>query len=361
MAGRAAGAATAPGAATDPPTPAGAGAADAPTPSATVATRVAIPAAVVTGSRFTAAEYGRSPTREKAKIGAGQPAKPTAIFRADRSAHSAHGFIEASKRSSMDKVLVIVPTYDERPNVQPIARAVLQACPAAHLLFVDDNSPDGTGALLDQMAAEDPRIHVLHRPGKSGLGRAYIAGFKWALERDFALIFEMDADFSHDPAELPNFLKAAEDADLVIGSRYIGGIRIINWPLSRLMLSKGAATYVRLITGMPVTDPTGGYKCYRREVLAAMELDRVISNGYSFQVEMTHGAWMRGFRIVEVPIVFEDRRSGYSKMSRAIMREALWMVWRLALSNGFRRSPRVPVHPASRAAGAPTRPTAPSV
>ncbi len=237
------------------------------------------------------------------------------------------------------KVLVIIPTYDERENVRPIAQAVRQHVPDADILFVDDNSPDGTGKILDEMQAGSEHIHVMHRPGKEGLGRAYIAGFKWALERDYAFIFEMDADFSHNPGALPQFLAAAEDADLVLGSRYCEGIRITNWPLSRLILSKGAATYVRIITGMPVTDPTGGFKCFRREVLEAIPFERIISNGYSFQVEMTHAAWMRRYRIKEVPITFEDRYTGYSKMSSKIFKEALWIVWKLALRNHFHREP----------------------
>ncbi len=235
----------------------------------------------------------------------------------------------------MNNTLVIIPTYDERDNVRPLARAIFDVAPACDLLFVDDASPDGTGAILDAMAGEDARVHVLHRPCKNGLGRAYIAGFRWALDRPYRLIFEMDADFSHDPCEIPNFLRAAEEADLVLGSRYLGGIRIINWPMGRLLLSKTAAVYVRLVTGLPVTDPTGGFKCYRREVLAAMELDTVMSNGYSFQVEMTHTAWRKGFRIKEIPITFVDRRSGYSKMSTTIFREALWIVWKLALRSRF--------------------------
>lgn len=237
----------------------------------------------------------------------------------------------------MPEVLVIIPTYDERENVGPISQAVLAVCPDAHVLFVDDNSPDGTGALLDSMAARDNRIHVLHRPGKSGLGRAYIAGFKWGLERGYEFLFEMDADFSHDPHELPHFLKAAETADLVLGSRYVNGIRITNWPLHRLALSKGAATYVQLITGMPITDPTGGFKCYRAAVLRAIDLDAVISNGYSFQVEMSYKTWTLGFHIAEIPILFEDRRSGYSKMNKTILKEAIIIVWKLAIRNRFRR------------------------
>lgn len=239
----------------------------------------------------------------------------------------------------MESPLVIIPTYDEKENVGPISAAILKVVPQAHILFVDDNSPDGTGRTLDTMCAENPLIHVLHRSGKSGLGRAYIAGFKWALANGYPLVFEMDADFSHDPAEIPAFLAAAENADLVIGSRYVQGIRITNWPLSRLILSKSAATYVRLITGMPVTDPTGGFKCYRREVLEAIDLDAVVSNGYSFQVEMSHITWMLGYRIHEIPITFEDRRSGYSKMNSAIFREALLLVWKLFFRNAFRRRP----------------------
>jgi dolichol-phosphate mannosyltransferase len=239
----------------------------------------------------------------------------------------------------MLKELVIIPTYDEKDNVGPISQAIHKERPDAHILFVDDNSPDGTGQIIDNLCAKYDFIHVLHRTEKNGLGKAYIAGFKWAIERKYDLIFEMDADFSHDPATLTSFVKAAENADLVLGSRYCDGIRITNWPLRRLILSKSAATYVRLITGMPITDPTGGFKCFHRRVLEAIPLDDVISNGYSFQVEMSHLAWMRGFKIVEVPITFVDRRAGYSKMSGAIFKEALWLVWKLALRNKFHRTP----------------------
>jgi dolichol-phosphate mannosyltransferase len=239
----------------------------------------------------------------------------------------------------MTDTLVIIPTYDERDNVGPISRAVLDVAPTANLLFVDDNSPDGTGRLIDDLCGEDSRIYALHKGEKAGLGRAYISGFKWALERNYEFIFEMDADFSHDPRELPSFRRKADGADLVLGSRYVNGIRITNWPLSRLLLSKSAATYVQIITGMPVTDPTGGFKCYRRRVLQAIDLDSILSNGYSFQVEMTYTAWMKGFRIEEIPIVFEDRRSGYSKMSSDITREAMHIVWKLAMRHHFRRRP----------------------
>jgi len=231
--------------------------------------------------------------------------------------------------AAMADILIIIPTYDEAENVQAIARAILASAPQAEILFVDDNSPDGTGRMVEALHGSNPRIHLLHKPNKQGLGRAYVAGFRWALERHYTHIFEMDADFSHNPAEISKFIQAAAQADLVLGSRYLNGIRIINWPLERLILSKAASLYVRLITGLPFTDPTGGYKCFRREVLEAIDLDRIKSNGYSFQVEMTHTAWKLGFRIVEVPIVFEDRRSGHSKMNPAIVREALGMVIRL--------------------------------
>ncbi|MFA7158138.1 MAG: polyprenol monophosphomannose synthase [Kiritimatiellia bacterium] len=231
----------------------------------------------------------------------------------------------------MEKALIIIPTYNEAENVRAIAAAVFSACDGAHILFVDDNSPDGTGKIADEMAAADSRVRVIHQEDKRGLGRAYIAGFKWALARDYDLIFEMDADFSHNPSEIPKFIAAARGADLVLGSRYVNGIRIINWPLSRLFLSQGAGTYVRLVTGMPFSDPTGGYKCFRRPVLEAIDLDRIKSNGYSFQIEMTYTAWKLGFRVEEVPIIFEDRRSGHSKMSSNIIREALWMVMQLRL------------------------------
>lgn len=240
-----------------------------------------------------------------------------------------------------EKTLIIIPTYDERENVQAMADAVLKRVPEADILFVDDNSPDGTGALLDQMSAQESHISVLHRAGKEGLGRAYIAGFKWALARDYELICEMDCDFSHDPSALPLLLKTAhEGADLVLGSRYIDGIRVMNWPMSRLLLSTGAAQYVKLITGMPINDPTGGFKCFRRAVLEAIDLDQITSSGYSFQIEMTHTAWMKGFQVVEVPITFLERRTGYSKMRANIAYEAITMVLRLWGRCGFRRSPR---------------------
>jgi dolichol-phosphate mannosyltransferase len=245
----------------------------------------------------------------------------------------------------MNRILIVGPTYNERDNLPRMAQRLLALPVKVDWLVVDDNSPDGTGKLADELAAKHPEIHVLHRPGKSGLGRAYIAGFQWALARGYEFMFEMDGDFSHNPDDVPLFLEAAKDADLVLGSRYLNGIRIMNWPLSRLMLSKGAATYVHIVTGMPFTDPTGGYKCFRRRALESIKLDEIQSNGYSFQIEMTHRLWRQGSKIVEVPIVFTEREQGHSKMSKHIVREALLMVWRLWLQNGCRRKPRLPRGP----------------
>jgi dolichol-phosphate mannosyltransferase len=247
-------------------------------------------------------------------------------------------FRQSARR--MNQTLIIVPTFNERENL-PLMAAKLLALPVGvDVLVVDDNSPDGTGKLADELAAQHPQIHVLHRSEKNGLGRAYIAGFQWALARHYEFIFEMDCDFSHDPAEVPNFLKAVEKNDLVLGSRYTGGVRVLNWPLKRLLLSRCAGIYVWLITGMPITDPTGGYKCFRRRALQAVELDAVKSNGYSFQIEMTHRLWRNGFKVDEVPITFADRVQGTSKLSRHIVVEAFWMVWWLLLQNGLRRWPR---------------------
>jgi dolichol-phosphate mannosyltransferase len=228
-------------------------------------------------------------------------------------------------------VLVVVPTYNERVNVPLIVPAILGQDPRIDVLVVDDSSPDGTGELADQLAAENPRVHVLHRSQKEGLGKAYIAGFRWALDHGYDLIFEMDADFSHDPRFLPAFLDAVQDADLVIGSRYKTGVNVINWPISRLLLSLGANQYARLVTGLPLADSTGGFKCFRRRVLEAIPLERVRSNGYAFQIEMSYLAWRKGFRLKEIPIVFTDRVEGQSKMNRKIVREAVWMVWWLRL------------------------------
>jgi dolichol-phosphate mannosyltransferase len=242
----------------------------------------------------------------------------------------------------MNPTLIIVPTYNERENLARMAQKLLSLQVVVDVLVVDGNSSDGTGKIADELAAKHPQIHVLHEQKKNGLGRAYIAGFKWALDHGYEFIFEMDCDFSHNPDDIPMFLEAAknQDADLVLGSRYSGGVRVVNWPLKRLMLSRSAGIYVRIITGMPFTDPTGGYKCFRRRTLQAIDLDRVHSNGYSFQIEMTHRLWRQGYKIVEVPIVFTERAEGHSKMSGHIIREALFMVWRLWLQNGLRRWPR---------------------
>lgn len=241
----------------------------------------------------------------------------------------------------MNKTLIVTPTVNERENLPRLADRLRSLPVKVDLLVVDGNSSDGTGQIADELAAKHSEIHVIHETKKNGLGRAYLAGFKWALQRDYQFVFEMDCDFSHNPDDIPVLLEAATRADLVLGSRYMNGIRIINWPLSRLMLSKGAATYVQTITGMPFTDPTGGYKCFTRRALEALDLDAVHSNGYSFQIELTHKLWRQGKQIVEVPIIFTERAEGHSKMSGHIVREALIMVWRLWLQNGCRRSPRL--------------------
>lgn len=229
----------------------------------------------------------------------------------------------------IDRYLVCVPTYNERANLPLIVPSILEQDDRLEVLVIDDNSPDGTGALADTLAEESQRVHVLHREAKEGLGRAYLAGFRWALERGYEFILEMDADFSHDPKFLPLFIEASQQADLVIGSRYKQGVNVINWPISRLLLSLGANQYARMITGLPISDSTGGFKCFRRDVLAAIDFSRVRSNGYAFQIEMSYRAWRKGFRIVEIPIVFTDRVEGQSKMSKRIVREAVWMVWSL--------------------------------
>ena len=229
-----------------------------------------------------------------------------------------------------ERALVITPTYNERANVPTLVERVLAQDPRIEILFVDDNSPDGTGDLIAGLAESNTRIHLLRRPGKLGLGTAYRDGFHWALQRDYELIFEMDADFSHDPAHLTEFMKAAEQADFVLGSRYLNGkVTVVNWPISRLILSYGANIYARWVTGMKLWDATGGFKCFHRRVLAAIDLDDVRSNGYAFQIEMSYRAMRKGFKPIEIPIVFADRTEGESKMSGHIVREAVFMVWRL--------------------------------
>lgn len=230
------------------------------------------------------------------------------------------------------RALIIVPTYNERDNLPRLIPSILARDPRLEVLVVDDGSPDGTGGVADALAATEPRVHVLHRSGKLGLGTAYLTGFRWGLERDYDVLFEMDADFSHDPAHLPLFLEAIEKFDVVLGSRYLEGrVTVVNWPIGRLLLSYFANAYARWVTGLPIADATGGFKCFRREVLAALALDRVESNGYAFQIEMSFRAWKKGFRLGEIPIMFVDRDIGESKMSRHIVAEAVWRVWRLRL------------------------------
>ena len=233
--------------------------------------------------------------------------------------------------------LVIIPTYNEIENIYEIIPAVLEQDERLELLIVDDNSPDGTSAAVEEIQKHEKRVHLIKRKSKMGLGSAYLTGFKFGLDMGYEYIFEMDADFSHDPAMLPVLLKRAEENDLVIGSRYVKGINVVNWPLSRLILSWGASMYVRIITGMKVKDPTGGFKCFHRRVLESINFDEILSDGYSFQVEMNYRTWCKKFRIEEVPIVFTDRREGQSKMSKKIIREAIFVVWKLRIMRLLRK------------------------
>jgi len=239
---------------------------------------------------------------------------------------------------SRERFLVMVPTYNEMENLPRKVPKVLAQDERIEILVIDDASPDGTGALADEMAAATPRIHVLHRTAKEGLGKAYLAGFDWALERDYELIFEMDADISHPPDALPRLIAAAAEYDFVIGSRYVDGrVTVSNWPMSRLLVSYFGSWYARTITRMPVRDATGGFNCWHREVLLGVRLDRVRSNGYAFQIELKFRAWCKGFTFTEVPILFTERDSGDSKMSKKIVREAVWRVWWLKSQQIFRR------------------------
>jgi dolichol-phosphate mannosyltransferase len=236
-------------------------------------------------------------------------------------------------RRDMNRALVCIPTYNEADNLEPITQAVLKAEPRVDILVVDDNSPDGTGKIADTLAAKEPRIRVLHREKKEGLGRAYLAAFRWALAEGYTYIIEMDADFSHDPRYLPGLLDAAEaGADLVLGSRYVTGGGTVNWGIGRQVLSRGGSLYARTILGVGIHDLTGGFKCFHRRVLETLELDEVKSTGYAFQIELTYRTLKKGFTVRELPIVFEDRRVGQSKMSRKIFLEALTMVWKLRLT-----------------------------
>ena len=236
------------------------------------------------------------------------------------------------------RALVVLPTYEEAENLAGIVPLILAADDRLDILIVDDASPDGTGEIADRIAGQEPRVGVLHREGKQGLGSAYLTGFQIGLERGYDWLIEMDADFSHDPRYLPEMLAAASgEADLVIGSRYVRGVNVINWPMSRLLLSWFANKYAHWITGLPLKDATSGFKCFRREVLEAIDFDKVGSTGYTFQIEMDYRAWKKGFRLKEVPIVFTDRAEGQSKMSGSIVREAVWRVWALRLKHLTRR------------------------
>jgi dolichol-phosphate mannosyltransferase len=237
-----------------------------------------------------------------------------------------------SSEPARERALVIIPTYNERENIRRIIDSVLKQDGRLEVLIVDDGSPDGTGQIVAELEAVDTRVHLLEREKKMGLGTAYIAGFRWALERDYQYVMEMDADFSHDPGHLPQFLRAIEDADLVIGSRYQQGrVTVVNWPIGRLILSYSANLYARAVTGLPVWDTTAGFKCFRRSVLESIDFSRVRSNGYAFQIEMTYRAWRKGLRIRELPIIFADRTTGESKMSKRISYEAFWIVWWLKM------------------------------
>jgi len=231
------------------------------------------------------------------------------------------------------KTLIIIPTFNELENLPRLLPDVLSKEEAIHILIVDDNSPDGTAAFVENEMKNNNRIHLIKRSSKQGLGTAYIAGFKFAIQNGYDFIFEMDADFSHDPKEIPRFLDEIKSADVILGSRYINGVNVINWPMRRLLLSSFANLYTRIITGMPVHDATGGYKCFRRKVLEAINLEKVTSNGYAFQIEMSFKAWKKGFKLKEIPIIFVDRVKGKSKMSKKIVREAVTMVWKLRIKS----------------------------
>jgi dolichol-phosphate mannosyltransferase len=245
----------------------------------------------------------------------------------------------AEKYVTREKIFVVLPTYNECENIAQLVPIILKKGPKIEILVVDDNSPDGTGEVVAKMAKKNGRIFLLSRSGKMGLGSAYVAGFKWVLAHsDARYIFEMDADFSHNPDRIPDFIrKIKEGNDLVIGSRYLRGVSVVNWPIRRLMLSYVASRYARFVTGIPLNDQTSGYKCFRREVLETLCLDQVASDGYAFQIEMNYLASKLGFKLAETPIIFEERRAGASKISREIVREAIWIVWRLRLSGLFRR------------------------
>lgn len=229
------------------------------------------------------------------------------------------------------KSLVIIPTYNESDNVENMLTMLNGLYPELSILIIEDGSPDGTAAIVKKYQATHPNVHMIERKGKLGLGTAYITGFKWALEKGFEFVFEMDCDFSHDPKDIEGLLAAAQNCDLAIGSRYIGGIRILNWPMKRLLLSYFASIYTQIITGMKIQDATGGFKCFRASTLRQIDLNKIFSNGYSFQIELNYKTWKKGLKLQEVPITFSERREGQSKMSRKIIYEAVWAVWRMRL------------------------------
>lgn len=234
------------------------------------------------------------------------------------------------------KSIVIIPTYNEAENIEKLVKKIFEVVPNIHILIVDDNSPDGTAAIIEKLLETENQLHLIKRKGKLGLGTAYIEGFKYSLGKGFDVIFEMDADFSHNPEDLPRFLEAIEDADLVVGSRYLTGVNVINWPLRRLILSYFANLYTRVITGMPIKDATGGFKCFRASALKQIDLEKVKTNGYGFQIEMNFRFWAKGFKVKEIPIIFIDRMNGVSKMNKKIILEAIFLVWKLKLCKVFK-------------------------
>lgn len=227
------------------------------------------------------------------------------------------------------KILIIIPTYNESENIGRLIPLVLEQYEGIDILVVDDNSPDGTGKIVEDCCVDNPRVSLLKRPGKMGLGTAYVTGFKYALERDYDCVMEMDADFSHDPKSIPDFIEKAENADFIQGSRYVNGVNVINWPITRLLLSYFANVYTRIVTGLPVMDSTGGYRLIKRKALEALDFDRIKSEGYSFQIELLYKIWRKGFIVKETPIIFYERVQGKSKMSKKIVKEAILMVWKL--------------------------------
>ena len=238
--------------------------------------------------------------------------------------------------TALPKVLVVIPTYNEAENTPRLVPEVLRQSSNLDILIVDDGSPDGTASIVKDIMTTNPRVHLIERKGKQGLGTAYVVGFRYAIQHGYDLVFEMDADFSHNPDDIPKFLEKAKVADLVLGSRYVNGVRVLNWPMNRLLLSYSANAYTRLITGLPIHDATGGFKCFHIEALKAIDLDKIRSNGYAFQIEMSFKIWKKGFRVTEIPIVFADRELGISKMSKNIIYEAVFMLLTLRLRSIFK-------------------------